>query len=92
MNRRLDAFDVLGQWPSGVAALCGLAILLGMFTLRPLTAAAPVEAPVQAPVDAAASKAGVPAELHIYEVMSRTEDGEDLLLNCRFIRSECRAI
>jgi hypothetical protein len=32
------------------------------------------------------------AALHIYEVMSRTEDGEDLLLKCRFIRSECRAV
>jgi hypothetical protein len=35
---------------------------------------------------------GTSAALHIYEVMSRTEDGEDLLLNCRFIRSECRAV
>ncbi len=31
------------------------------------------------------------ALLHIYAVMSRKIDGEDLLLNCQFIRSECRA-
>jgi hypothetical protein len=31
------------------------------------------------------------AALHIYEVMSRSENGDDLLLKCRFIRSECRA-
>ena len=35
---------------------------------------------------------GTSAALHIYEVMSRTENGEDLLLKCRFIRSECRAV
>jgi hypothetical protein len=35
---------------------------------------------------------GTSAALHIYEVMSRTEDGENLLLKCRFVRSECRAI
>src|ERR1700694_27636 len=62
MNRKLDAFKVLGQRPSGAAALCGLAIVLGMFTLRPLTASAPVEAPAEAPIDAATSKAEVPAD------------------------------
>lgn len=35
---------------------------------------------------------GTTVALHIYEVMSRTENGEDLLLKCRFIRSECRAV
>lgn len=35
---------------------------------------------------------GTTAALHIYEVMSRTETGENLLIKCRFIRGECRAV
>jgi hypothetical protein len=43
-------------------------------------------------VDGPGATRDTSAALHIYEVMSRTEDGDDLLLKCRFIRSECRAI
>ena len=42
-------------------------------------------------VDGPDATRGTDAALHIYEVSSRTTDKEDLLLNCRFIRSECRA-
>ena len=34
---------------------------------------------------------GTSAALQIYEVTSRTEDGEDLRLHCRFVRSESRS-
>jgi hypothetical protein len=43
-------------------------------------------------IDGPDATRGTSAALHIYEVMSRTEDGDDLLLKCRFIRSDCRAV
>ena len=42
-------------------------------------------------VDGPDATRGTDSALHIYEVMSRTTEKEDLLLKCRFIRSECRA-